>query len=134
MSENDRVHLEAIEEIVGRKVKEIVGKEMEEASQKMNKKSFKNMLVITGAVTGIFLGVSVPMGNSLIALIAKKPVGEKEVYDNFIDKSSFHQLQKAEHISDVEAIQNPQNAANIYARHNNDEAEKLDLRYRGSEK
>lgn len=61
-------------------------------------------------------------------------IKSEEAYENFIDKKFFHQLQKAEHTSDVEAIQNPSNAANIYARQNQDEAEKLDLRYRGGEK
>ncbi len=56
-----------------------------------------------------------------------------EAYRNFLDKPFFHQLQKEEHIADVEAIQNPSNAANVYARHNANEGEKLDMRYRGKE-
>ena len=61
-------------------------------------------------------------------------IKSEEAYRNFLDKPFFHQLQKAEHTADVEAIQNPSNAANVYARHNQDEAEKLELKYRGNEK
>ena len=45
----------------------------------------------------------------------------------------YHQLQKDEHKADLEALKNPSNAEFIYMRHNDSEADRLDIRYRGSE-
>lgn len=120
MSEEDKIHLEAIEEIVGRKV--------DEAMKKANKSSTRNLIVIAGMFITIFLGVYIPLNNSLVNLIEKNPIGVKEAYDNFLQKKDYHLLQKDEHVADVEAIQNPSNASNTYMRHNIHESERLEIK------
>ena len=126
MSENDILHLEAIDAIIAER--------LTQATDKLNKKQTKTLIWIAGIFTTLFLGISVPMGNSLLLLIAKNPPSEMYLYNNYVDKKLMHQLEDEEHTADVEAIQNPSNAANIYARHSIQEANKLDLRYRGNEK
>lgn len=55
-----------------------------------------------------------------------------KAFDRFLTKDSYHQLQKDEHLSDIEAIQNPQNADVIYMRQNSRESEKLGVSYNRS--
>ena len=126
MSENDKSHLEAIDAIIAER--------LSQATKQINKKQTKTLIWIGTAFATIFLGISVPMGNALLSLIAKNPPSEMYLYNNYVDKKLMHQLEDEEHTADIEAIQNPSNAANIYARHSIQEANKLDLRYRGNEK
>jgi len=53
-------------------------------------------------------------------------ITSEETYNNFLLKSDYHQYQKDEHISDIEAIHNPDRASDIYMRQDARESEKIE--------
>ncbi|MCL6103091.1 MAG: hypothetical protein M1292_11530 [Bacteroidetes bacterium] len=108
----EKTHAEILEEIVGRKLRPFYW-------------------IMTGFVT-VYAAVSTPLTIELIRVSTQqsKDITKEEAEKTFIQKEDYHILQKAEHISDVEAIQNPHNALNVYMRHNNDESERLKLNQR----
>ena len=59
----------------------------------------------------------------------EKCIQEDKAFERFITKDVYHSLQKDEHISDIEAIKNPDNSEIIYMRQNNRESEKLGVSY-----
>ena len=117
MSEEEKTtHAELIEEIISRKLKPVYW--------------------AVAAMLGIFISVSGPLTFKTIDLsvMINGCIQSEEAYRNFLPKNSYHQLQKDEHITDIEAIRNPEQSDLIYMKHNSLEAEKLDIRYRGTTK
>lgn len=116
MSEEEKTHAQLIEDIISRKMKPIYW-----------------FIVL---ISSVFLTISVPMSAALIDTVRQqsKDISSDEAYRNFLPKLYYHQLQKDEHISDIEAIRHPADAETIYLRHNSREAEQLEIRMRGSEK
>lgn len=96
-------------------------------------RKLKPFFWIFAILTTILIGITVPLTTKVIEMAANQSslISSEEAYRNFLPKMYYHQLQKDEHITDIEAIQNPKNASNIYMRHNNDEADRLDIRLRG---
>lgn len=85
-------------------------------------------------VISIFIAIAWPIRDSVSTLQVdvSKCITSDETYKNFLPKGLYHQLQKDEHLSDIEAIKEPGNSEVIYMRQNNTEAERLDIRYRGT--
>lgn len=115
MSEEERLHLQQIEDIISRKVKPIYW--------------------AVGIMVAIFVSVSAPLTSKVIDISSEssKFIKSDEAYKNFLPKGFYHQLQKDEHKADLEALKNPSNAEFIYMRHNDSEADRLDIRYRGTD-
>jgi len=111
----EKTQLEVMEEIISRKIRPVYW--------------------AVGIMVAIFLGVSGPLTTKQMDLSGEieKCIKSEEAYRNFLPKGLYHQLQKDEHLSDIEAIKQPINSDIIYMRHNNSEAERLDIRYRGSQ-
>jgi hypothetical protein len=71
---------------------------------------------------------------NVLSSVVEKKINSEEAYKNFLPKLQYHLLQKAEHRTDREIEHDPGNSELIWMRHNNEEAESLDIVYRGSSK
>lgn len=100
-------------------------------------KKFKPIYWIHGSLAAstllIFLGVTGPLTTEIISLkgnvekTIETSITEDKAFDKFVTKEQLHKLQKDEHISDIEAIHNPENSEVIYMRQNIREAENLNV-------
>ena len=113
---------------------------MEEAIERIMSRKIKPIYWAVGIMVAIFISVAAPLTSVVISLsidetqtkeMLKNKVSSEELYRNFLPKLFYHQLQKAEHISDINALNNPANSEFIWMKHNQEEAEKLEIRYRG---
>ena len=123
----EKSHLEQMDSLIAKRIKPIYWI------------FFSGVVPISIFLMGVILHLNTTIANleTKDEATAMKKTLDKDisaVYENFISKQFYHQLQKDEHTTDVEAIQNPQNASNVYLRHNIHEADELDIRYRGPEK
>lgn len=85
----------------------------------------------------IFISVTGPLTTELMNIkgVIQNFITKDTAFDRFITKDQYHQLQKEEHISDIEAVRNPENSETIYMRQNYKEAERLNVSSsRGAEK
>ena len=85
---------------------------------------------------GVFLLTAIwlmagPLNAEIITISKEvtKMITIDSAFSRFITKDQYHQLQKDEHVSDIEAVQNPENAEVIYMKQNNRESEKLGVSY-----
>lgn len=127
MSEEERIkcHADLVEKAVGKKMVPIywmIGGTM--------------AIMLT-----IFVTIALPISAQVIKLTEafsnieiklNDKVNSNEAYENFLPKGQYHILQKDEHIADIEAIRNPENADVIYMKSNSMEAERLGIASRGS--
>jgi hypothetical protein len=120
MSEEEKTHAQLIEDIISRKL--------------------KPFFILISIVVAIFGVIAIPIAEQVICLTKdqgvivgkiNEKVDSEELYKNFVTKGSYHIMQKDEHIADLDAIRNPNNAEFIYMKHNNSESEALELRTRG---
>lgn len=86
-----------------------------------------------GVILTIFVSIAWPISEKVTELTIKisNCVSEKKAFESFVTKPLFHRLQKDEHLTDIEAIKNPDDAELIYEKHNNVEADRLQVGYRG---
>lgn len=93
-----------------------------------------------GVILTIFVSIAWPVSEKVIDLHLKIKdvisgqqnfVTEEKAFQSFVTKPLFHRLQKDEHLTDIEAIKNPDDAELIYEKHNNVEADRLQVGYRG---
>jgi len=97
------------------------------------KQRFKPIYLAAALLVSIFLAVAGVVFNVAIsqAKIQETKISSDEAYRNFLPKNKYHNLQKKEHNADREAISNPSQSEYIYMKHNMDEAEDLEIIYRG---
>lgn len=117
MSEEEKTHVQLIEEIISSKVTPfywIIG-------------------VPLGIILTIFITIVVPIYAKQMELTEKveKKVDYEIVRSDFLTKGAYLLLQARSHDSDIEAIRNPSNADLIYNKQNNADAEVLDFISRG---
>jgi len=121
MSEEEKTHYELMEEIIGRKLKPFI--------------------ILASVLIGIFGVIAVPIAAQVLKLTEdcenikssiEKKVDSDEAYKNFLPKGTYHLLQKDEHETDLEALRNPEDADLIYMKHNNQEADRLDIATRSA--
>lgn len=118
MSDEEKCHAEAIEEIIGRKMVPlywIIGSAM--------------VTMLT-----IYVTIALPVSSKVIELT--KEMEGKVSIDNlrsdYLTKGTYIYLQSQSHEADVEAIRNPSNADLIYNKEINTAAETLEFISRGS--
>lgn len=111
--EEEKTHYQIIEEIVGQKMYPI----------------YWIIGVPIVLITTMFFTVALPIAAKVIDNTEEitKKVNSDEAYENFLPKKVYHSLQKDEHVTDLDALRNPQDADLIYLKHNNVEAERLDI-------
>ena len=117
MSEEEKTHVQLIEEIISSKVTPfywIIG-------------------VPLGIILTIFITIVVPIYAKQMELTEKveNKVDYEIVRSDFLTKGAYLLLQARSHDSDIEAIRNPSNADLIYNKQNNADAEVLDFISRG---
>lgn len=117
MSEEEKTHVQLIEEIISSKMKPlywIIG-------------------VPLAIMLTIFVTVALPIQSKVIDLTEKveKKVDDETVRSEFLTKGTYLLLQARSHDSDIEAIRNPSNADLIYNRQNNTDKELLNFVSRG---
>lgn len=103
-------------------------------------KKFKPLYIFQSAILGIFITIAWPIYDKVYDLrgkmsdlenVCKGMLTEEEANAAYLRKPTYHQLQKDEHLTDLEAIRNPKDADIIYQRHNAIEADRLEVSYRG---
>lgn len=119
---NERTQLEQIiEEAVSRKMKPMLWFHA----------------IYGGVILTIFVSIAWPVSEKVTELTIKfnntitNCITEKKAFETFVTKPLYHQLQKDEHLTDVNAIRNQNNAEIIYQQHNVVEADRLEVGYRG---
>lgn len=85
-------------------------------------------------VLAIFVSIALPLSQNVSAnreaTVLK--INSDEAYANFLTKSQYHILQKSEHGVDIQAVKHPEQSDYLYMELNVNEAEQLEIRYRGS--
>ena len=84
-----------------------------------------------GSVLAIFISVTGPMTNKMFELQEK--VHGKADYENVINKYQYQSLVEEQHRYDIEAINNPENAKDIYDSHSYKLTKDLKIGFRNSE-
>ena len=89
----------------------------------------------------IFVAIAWPLTNQIIDLNkdvsnlkqqVDNAVSSNEAYKNFLPKGLYHQLEKDSYESIVQSIRHPEDADYLMIKNGIDQAERLEIRYRGS--
>lgn len=107
---------------------------IEEAVSRKMKPMLWFHAIYGGVILTIFVSIAWPISDKVTELTIKfnNCITEKKAFETFVTKPLYHRLQKDEHLTDVEAIRNQNNAEIIYQQHNAVEADRLDIGYRGN--